>query len=260
MQGTHRIRTAAALAVAAVALAAVTTACGGKSGADGGDAKPAGGKQAQAAPERTYATDADLPESLAPDGTTVRVGSPSAKTVVHVYEDMRCPVCKEFEREGGGEALQLMALRGQIRLEYSFATFLSDKEHLGGSGSRKAANALRAAVDEGKFVEYHALLFERQPEEAVDGFTDAFLLRTASRVDGLRGKKFDAAVRTMKYRDFVKASQLAFEVDGVSGTPGFAVNGNLVPDDTWGAMFDAELLPQTVRWLAVGVTPAPVAP
>ncbi|MGY0492392.1 DsbA family protein [Streptomyces sp. WG-D5] len=250
------VRRAVVSAVSTVLVGMIATSgCGraAEAGGDGKDTPRARDAASLAALDR-------LPERMADDGTTVVVGRPEASTVVHVYEDMRCPVCKEFEREGGGEALQLMALRGQIRLEYSFATFLSDKEHLGGSGSRKAANALRAAVDQGKFVEYHTLLFERQPEEVVDGFTDAFLLRTASRVGGLRGKKFDTAVRTMKYRDFVKASEEMYKADGVPGTPGFSVNGNLVPDDLRGAMFDAELLPTAVRMLAAGTTPVPAAP
>ncbi|MEV5613465.1 thioredoxin domain-containing protein [Streptomyces sp. NPDC052225] len=245
-------RRAAVSAVSTVLVGILATGCGRSGPIEDDDKNGARAHDAVA-----YTSAGALPERMAADGTTVVVGSPDADTVVHVYEDMRCPVCQEFEREGGGEALQKLALKGEVRLEYTFASFLSDQRHLGGSGSRKAANALRAAVDQGKFIELHELLFAHQPEEAVDGYTDAFLLRTASQVDGLRGKKFDAAVRTMKYGAFVKASQKAFDDGGAAGTPGFAVNGDLVPDQLWGAMFDAELLPVAVRMLAAGVTPAP---
>ncbi|WP_338697330.1 thioredoxin domain-containing protein [Streptomyces sp. Q6] len=248
-----RARRAAVSAASTVLVGVLATAGCGRSGLTGGDDKDA----ARAHGATAYTKVAALPERMSADGTTVVVGSPDAETVVHVYEDMRCPVCQEFEREGGGEALQKLALTGEVRLEYTFASFLSDKSHLGGSGSRKAANALRAAVDRGKFTELHKLLFLHQPEEVVDGYTDAFLLRTASQVDGLRGKKFDAAVRTMKYGDFVEASQKAFDDDGADGTPGFAINGNLVPEHLRGGMFDAELLPLVVRMLAGGVTPPP---
>lgn len=252
MQGIRRTRTTAALSAAAVAilLGAVTTACGGGKGDDtGGDAKPAGGKQAQAtpaptAPAQTYATDADLPESLAPDGTTVRVGSPSAKTVVHVYEDMRCPVCEQFETRGGGEALREMVRAGQVRAEYTLASFLDDK--LGGEGSKKAANALRAALDQGRFVELHDLLFAHQPEESVDGYTDAFLLRTASQVKGLRDPAFDAAVKGMKYGAFVTASEKAFMTSGATGTPTLKVNGKIVPQSLANGLFDKSTLPMVI--------------
>ncbi|MEV1020170.1 thioredoxin domain-containing protein [Streptomyces sp. NPDC050264] len=205
-----------------------------------------------------YTTVGQLPERLAPDGTTVVVGSPTAPTTVRLYEDMRCPVCEEYEVDGGGEALRTLALKGEVRAEYTLASFLDDR--VGGSGSKRAANALRAALEQGKFIEFHDVLFSHQPEEVVDGYTDAFLLRMASRVKGLRGEEFDTAVRTMKYRAFVTASETAYEQDKAPGTPTFAVNGDIVPDHLRGAMFDAELLPAAVRMLAAGVTPAPEQP
>ncbi|MEV0979090.1 thioredoxin domain-containing protein [Streptomyces sp. NPDC049915] len=242
--GTRRTRTAATATTAvAVLLAAAATGCGG--GADDGvDAKPAGGQRAHAAPAQTYATDADLPESLAPDGTTVRVGSPSAKTVVHVYEDMRCPVCERFETQGGGEALREMVRSGQVRAEYTLASFLDGK--LGGQGSKKAANALRAALDAGRFVGLHDALFAHQPDESIDGYTDTFLLRTASQVPGLRGTEFDAAVKGMKHRSFVTASEKAFDTSGATGTPTLKVNGKIVPQSLAGGLFDKQSFPMVI--------------
>ncbi|MCI3221859.1 hypothetical protein [Streptomyces sp. NP-1717] len=34
---------------------------------------------------------------------------------------------------------------------------------------------------------YHQVLHAHQPDEEADGFTDAFPLKTASRVEGMRG-------------------------------------------------------------------------
>ncbi|WP_319241484.1 DsbA family protein [Streptomyces sp. MB09-02B] len=165
-----------------------------------------------------------MPEELDTDGTTIRVGDPHAPVTLRLYEDMRCPVCEEFERTGAPAALQRTLAR-RVVTEYTLASFLDDK--LGGSGSKKAANALRAALAEGKFAEYHAVLYENQPEEIVDGFTDAYLLELAAEVEGLRGPAFDSAVKTMKYRDFVARSQKAFE-RVAPGTPAADINGNRV--------------------------------
>ncbi|MFE5177503.1 DsbA family protein [Streptomyces sp. NPDC056634] len=236
-----RGRRAAMSVLVAALTGAVAVGCGG--GSSGGDAT------VDEKPER-YASSGHLPEHLAADGTTVVVGSSRADTVVRVYEDLRCPVCGEFEEDGGAGALRKMTLHGEVRTEYTLASFLDDR--LGGKGSKKAANALRAALERGKFVEYHDLLFREQPEEAVDGYTDAFLLRMASRVKGLRGAEFDAAVKGMKYRSFVTASQKAFEVDEAPGTPAFAVNGTLLKEDRWNLMFDPDYVP-----LAVGTSTLP---
>ncbi|MFI9775765.1 DsbA family protein [Streptomyces sp. NPDC051956] len=231
-----RGRRAAISVLVAVLTGPLAVGCGrGSSGGDATDAKK---------PER-FASSGQLPEHLAADGTTVVVGSSKADTVVRLYEDLRCPVCRDFEEDGGAGALRNMTLHGEVRTEYTLASFLDDR--LGGKGSKKAANALRAALEQGKFVEYHDLLFQEQPEEAVDGYTDAFLLRMASRVKGLRGAEFDAAVKGMKYRSFVTASEKAFEADKASGTPAFAVNGTLLKEDRRNLMFDPKYVPLAVR-------------
>ncbi|MFE9742177.1 DsbA family protein [Streptomyces sp. NPDC006477] len=62
-----------------------------------------------------------------------------------------------------------------------------------------------------KFVEYHRVLFDDQATvEASGGFTTDRLLKLAAKVPGLRGEAFGSAVRTMKYRAFVAASDRAF--------------------------------------------------
>ncbi|MET7858447.1 thioredoxin domain-containing protein, partial [Streptomyces sp. NPDC005318] len=161
---------------------------------------------------------------------------------VHLYEDPRCPVCEEFETTGGGPELREATVWRTAKSEYTLASFLDDR--MGGSGSKKAVNALRAALEEGKFAEYHEVLYANQPEEAVDGYTDAFLLKLAGQVEGLRGPEFDTAVKTMKYRTFVTTSQKAYERAGGKeeprgpGTPTAVINGKRIPSDYNAILFD----------------------
>lgn len=170
-----------------------------------------------------HAGQGEIPESLGADGTTIVVGDADAGTTVLLYEDLRCPVCGEFETRGAGEELGGLVQGGYAQVHYTLASFLDDR--LAGDGSKRAANALRAALEEDKFVEYHQILFRFQPEEAVDGFTDEYLLSMASLVEGLRGPEFDDAVRTMKYQSFVHASQIAFDSSVATGTPTMLVSG-----------------------------------
>ncbi|MFJ4711260.1 DsbA family protein [Streptomyces sp. NPDC088785] len=241
---------AAVMAALMVATAVLATGCGGPTRAVDEDSGKDSGKDGAA----RYSSVAELPEHLADDGTTILVGAPGAATTVHVYEDLRCPVCEDYEERGGGEALRDLVLSGQVAAHYTLASFLDDR--LGGSGSLRAANALRAALEQDRFIEFHDVLFAHQPEEAVDGYTDAFLLRMASKVKGLRGEQFDTAVRTMKYRAFVKASQRAYERDGAPGTPTFAVNDTVVPDRLRGGMFDEAQLPVVVAVMVNGMAAA----
>ncbi|MDT0404544.1 DsbA family protein [Streptomyces edwardsiae] len=198
----------------------------------------------QRAGQTEYDGMADLPEKLGADGTTVHVGDPEARTVVHLYEDPRCPYCRDFEVDGGGPVLGEALLDREVRAQYTLASFLDDR--VGGSGSKKAVNALRAALAEGKFVEYHEVLYVNQPEESVDGYTDDRLLELAGEVEGLRGPAFDKAVTTMKYRSFVTASEKAYERAGGAeepegpGTPTAVVNDKRIPLEYSGVLYEGE--------------------
>ncbi|MEU2064397.1 thioredoxin domain-containing protein [Streptomyces sp. NPDC013455] len=249
------IRRALTTAVA-VAVTAVTAAgCGGGNRSSDGEPDAEKGRPtATAQVTGDYAGLEDVPERLAADGTAIVVGDPKAPLVVRLYEDPRCPVCEEFETDGGGPVLHKAAVRRQVRIEYTLASFLDDR--VGGSGSEKAVNALRAALDAGKFAEYHQMLYAHQPEESVDGFTDAYLLKLAGRIDGLRGPAFDSAVKTMKYRSFVTASERAYERAGGKedprgpGTPTMDIDGVRIPAEYNGLFFDGEVFGELLANIA----------
>lgn len=217
-------------------------------GSGAGDArsdvqKPRDARPAARTETNRYASAEGLPEKPALDGITIVVGNPAAHSTVQVYEDPRCPVVEEYERTGA-EALQKLLLMGEIKAEYTLASFKDDR--LGGDGSKRAVNALRAALQEGKFVEYHGVLFENQiAVESSGGFTTERLLKLAEKVPGLRSEAFDQAVRTMQYRSFVAASQRTYQQTGVDpigpGTPTIVVNGHNIDGGLYGANFDAAL-------------------
>ncbi|MFF3460723.1 DsbA family protein [Streptomyces sp. NPDC002730] len=167
-----------------------------------------------------------------------------------MYEDPRCPYCKEFELTGGAPEVDARAKQGKLKIQYTLASLLDDR--LGGHGSRKAVNALRAALEEGKFEEYHAVLYANQSAEEVDGYTDAYLLQLASKVPGLRGKRFESAVKGMRYTDFVTASQAAYERCGGPGTPTMLINGEPLPEKVAGAIYE-EPMTKTLLDIAEGL-------
>ncbi|MEU6483690.1 thioredoxin domain-containing protein [Streptomyces sp. NPDC046887] len=113
-------------------------------------------------------------------------------------------------------------------------------------GSKRAVNALRAALNEGTFTEYHAVAFANMAKsEQVGGHTTAPLLEPANQVAGLRGESFDSAVTTMKYRDVVTASENAHKAAGGDnprgpGTPTVVVNGRQVTENQSSSLFDQE--------------------
>ncbi|MEU3283199.1 DsbA family protein [Streptomyces antibioticus] len=219
-------------AVVAVGLVGAFVGCGQRGSGD-----PSAGSET-----KSYASTERLPEETGPDGTTIVVGNPDAHSTVHVYEDPRCPVVEEYERTGA-EAVRKLLLTGEVKAQYTFASFKDDR--LGGDGSKRAVNALRAALEKDKFVEYHAVLFANQPAvEGSGGFSTARLLKLAEEVPGLRDEAFDQAVRTMKYSSFVAASEQAYEQAGADptgpGTPTVVVNYyHTIEGGLYGFLFDA---------------------
>lgn len=192
-----------------------------------------------------------VPEKLSPDGTTITVGDPDATVTVHLYEDPRCPYCEDFETTGGASELREATKRRETKTQYTMASFLDNR--VGGTGSKKAVNALRAALEVGKFAEYHDVLYANQPDESVDGYTDAYLLKLADQVDGLRSPAFDSAVRKLKYRTFVTDSQKAYERAGGKedpegpGTPTAVINDVRIPLESNSMLYDAAVFGQFLR-------------
>ncbi|WP_329120738.1 DsbA family protein [Streptomyces sp. NBC_01465] len=220
----HTGRIVAALAAVSLVGAA---AVGCSSSSDGGAGSDAAVSAFAVKSPTGAATLATLPAAVT--GSKIVVGDADAPHTATVYVDPRCPYCQKFE-EGGGVALAQAAAEGQVKVEYQIASFLDAR--LGGSGSAKAANALRASAEEGKgkFAQFQAALFASQPGEETDGFTDANLLKIADSVPGLRTAAFDKAVRDNTYAGFVAQSQKDFAAKA-SGTPTVVVDGKTVKDE-----------------------------
>ncbi|EFL16863.1 predicted protein [Streptomyces sp. C] len=163
------------------------------------------------------------------DGVVVPYGRADAKDVVSVWLDPRCPFCANVET-GLGPAFKEQADAGTYRVEYHFATFLDGG--LGGKGSKRALNALGAAVNESprKFVDYLQVLYRNHPSRETDdrfGSTDT-LLDLAGQVPGLRTPEFDRAVEELSYMPWVDEVSKAFGESGKRGTPSVEVNGKEV--------------------------------
>lgn len=233
-------RRAAAAAAAAVLITLAVTACDPLSAVttdSDSKATPSSTVSATGGPALSDpAVLAAIPATMGSDGTTIVVGQTSAKYTVQVYEDLRCPICKSFET-ASGPALASLAKSGKVKIEYTLASFLDG--NLGGNGSKRAANALRAAVEAGKFVPYHEALYANQPEETNDGFTADFLLSIADKVDGLRTTAFETALKKGTYDSFVQKSEQAFEKSGAAGTPYVKINGKAVSSEDSAKLHDA---------------------
>ena len=163
------------------------------------------------------------------DGLAIPVGEESAKSTLTVWEDFRCPACKAFE-PAYRNTIHELTDAGQLKVEYHLATIIDG--NMGGTGSRKAANAAACAQDAGKFPPYHDVLYDNQPPETDDAFADENkLLDLAGKVDGLDTTLFQECVKNGKHNSWVEKSNKAFQNGGFSGTPTVLLDGKNIYQD-----------------------------
>ncbi|MCC2273898.1 DsbA family protein [Streptomyces sp. ET3-23] len=177
-------------------------------------------------------------------GTVVPYGEADAGHTLSVWLDPRCPYCAVVEK-GLGKTFKELADKKTLRIEYHFATFLDGA--LGGKGSKRALNALGAAVNESpeKFMAYADALFAHQPDDEKDDTfgSTATLLELADQVHGLRTPAFNKAVKELTYMPWVEKVSSAFYKSGEKGTPVVKLDGrplNVLSGDGTSSVTPAE--------------------
>jgi len=122
--------------------------------------------------------------SLKPAGSFVRItpearpiengksiGDPNAKVKIEVFEDFQCPACKEFTSSVEIQLLQSAYITsGQVYYEFMNYPFIDSGSIT--KESHQASNASMCALEQGRFWDYHDILFANQGAENSGAFTD----------------------------------------------------------------------------------------
>lgn len=139
-------------------------------------------------------------------------GPADAKVTVIEFSDFQCPYCRRFHDE---TLPQLRQMYGD-RIRFVYRDLPLTSLHAFAQG---AAEAAECADEQGKFWEYHDLLFQNQT-----ALQPADLKAYAARL-GLNQSAFDACVDSHKYADEVNADVQAASDAAITGTPTFFING-----------------------------------
>jgi protein-disulfide isomerase len=151
------------------------------------------------------------PTDAAPLDAAPSLGPKTAPIAIIEYGDFGCPSCWLWHKQG--VLNELRAKYGdQIHFvwrDFPVITLLSPK----------AAEAGQCAHEQGKFWEFHDLVYER------DGAIEASNLEAYAAEIGLDMAQFNDCVTSRRYQDRVNAEQtLGFQF-GYVGAPWFIVNG-----------------------------------
>ncbi len=145
------------------------------------------------------------------------MGAADAPVVLEIFEDFQCPACRQFNLQSEQLVEQELVATGLVRVEFRQYPFI-------GNESVQASNASLCAADQGRFWDYHDILFANQTGENVGAFTERRLLAFAETL-GLDMNSFETCLSEELHQDRIDADRALGLSYGISGTPSFIING-----------------------------------
>jgi protein-disulfide isomerase len=151
------------------------------------------------------------------------IGNPNAKVKIEVYEDFQCPSCKIYTDKVESQLLQSPYISsGQVYYEFIQWPFIDSG--LVTKESHQAANASMCALEQGRFWDYHDILFANQGIENGGSFTNKRLQAFAESL-GLDMTKFNKCFSDNTYSSEINADYQKGIAAGVHSTPSVFLNG-----------------------------------
>lgn len=139
-------------------------------------------------------------------------GNPDAKITIIEFSDYQCPYCAKAEA-----TLKKIAENYSDKVRFVYRDFPLDFH----DNAQKAAEATECAKEQGRFWEYHDLLFAKQDKWSEDSKE----FKKYAKDLGLNESQFAQCLDSGKYKEEVKKDLSDGEAVGVSGTPAFFING-----------------------------------
>ena len=148
----------------------------------------------------------------------ISIGRDDAPVVIYEFADFQCPGCGQFASFVTPLIKERLVEPGLVRfVYYDFPLAMHPHAFL-------AARAARCANEQGRFWEYHDLLYARQPTwSAMRDATDFFVELGAEA--GLDTGAFEGCVRSDRFAQEVTESLRLGESLQVRGTPTLIING-----------------------------------
>jgi protein-disulfide isomerase len=154
------------------------------------------------------------------------IGNPNAKVKILAFEDFQCTSCKVYVDEVETKFITSSYItNGEVYYEFIQFPFIDANSIT--KESHQAANASMCALAQGKFWEYHDILFANQGNENGGSFNDKRLVAFAESL-GLDMTKFNQCFNADQYSSEIEAEYQQGVSMGVTGTPTVFVNSKQV--------------------------------
>ena len=161
------------------------------------------------------------PRPMAVDNT---MGDPNAPVVIEEFSDFGCNHCANFGLGTGERIAQDYVSTGQV-----YFISRSAGNILNNPNTQIAAEAAYCAADQGKYWEYHDLIYANQSMLFYGGVTyiENYLNAFAETL-GLDTREFKGCLNDGKHRDRMLQDGRDAQSVGINSTPSFLINGILV--------------------------------
>lgn len=154
-------------------------------------------------------------DALTSDGSATLKGNLSAKITLIEFGDFQCPFCARFTRQTEPQIDQEYIQTGKVNMVFKHFVRI-------GPNSLDAAIASQCADEQGKFWQYHDLLYQNQGQENSGWASKDNLKNFASQI-GMDGSQFGSCLDSGKYRDSIKKDTDFAASLGLRGTPSFII-------------------------------------
>lgn len=172
-------------------------------------------------------------------------GPADAPITLVEFSDYECPFCKNAE-----PIVEQVLERYPTQVRFVYRHFPLESIH---RQARAASQAALCAGDQGKFWDYHRMLFAQSPK-----LGEAQLKDYAVQV-GLDPAAFAACMAEKRHDDKITGDVAAGDQAGVSGTPAFFVNGLPLTAGARSADEFAKVIDAELERKGVPVPPKPAA-
>ena len=143
------------------------------------------------------------------------LGSAEAQITIVEFGDYQCEMCHSWFHNTRGTIIDNYVDTGKVNMIFVDLAFL-------GSDSPIAAQATYCANDQGKYWEYHSILYYKQ--EGIDnGWASKSMLKEYASELKLDSDQFAGCIDSAKYASYIQDSYNAAVAVKVSATPTFYV-------------------------------------
>lgn len=150
------------------------------------------------------------------------MGNPDAPVKVDVWEDFQCPACKTYSENIEPQVIKDYVDTGKVFYTFHHYPFIDSQVTT--KESHQAANASMCAGAQGRFWDYHDILFINWNGENQGSFADKRLVAFAESL-GLDMTAFNKCFSSNQFSAEIEKDFADGANQGVSGTPSVFVDG-----------------------------------